>query len=183
MHKEYLKKILSIEDDREEVVVFVHKHWYTEFIAWMSLLVGALLPIAIWTGLNSFVPQFYLDFIRGSPLVLVFGIYYLFLILLIFVYWLDEYADMTVVTNKRVIDIHQTGLFKREREEIVLAEIQNVSATTSSFFGSLLGFGHILIESAGESGNLVINNAPRPFEIQAKIMKLKEDLDKIVPVV
>ena len=64
--------------------------------------------------------------------------------------WLEYWLDAWIVTNFRLIDINQIGLFRREHSEIPLSRIQDISIETNGVLATFLGYGNIRIQTAGE---------------------------------
>ena len=59
------------------------------------------------------------------------SIYYLALITFFFRAWLDYYLDIWVITDERIVNIEQKGLFSREISTQQLYRIQDVTALKS----------------------------------------------------
>jgi uncharacterized membrane protein YdbT with pleckstrin-like domain len=76
-----------------------------------------------------------------------------------------------VFTNERVI--MREGVFSREGRDIPLNRINDVSFQ-HTFFERLLGAGTLTIESAGERGQVVLDDIPRVEKIQSHLYELVE---------
>jgi len=96
-------------------------------------------------------------------------LYFLFVIFLAFRLWIDYYLDMWILTDKRLIDIEQTGLFQREVSEIPLFRIQDMTVSISGFLATFLKFGTIAVQTAGEK-DFHIRDISKVYEIKDLIM-------------
>src|SRR5204863_426156 len=74
-------------------------------------------------------------------------------------------------TNERVI--MREGVFSREGRDIPLNRVNDVSFH-HTFFQRLLGTGVLTIESAGERGQVVLENIPHVEKIQSQLYELVE---------
>ena len=86
-------------------------------------------------------------------------------------WWFTSY----VLTNERLIT--RTGMISRTGIEIPLENISNV-LFKQTVFERLLKSGDLLIESAGESGQSLFNDVPRPDEFQSVLYRTREARSK-----
>lgn len=79
------------------------------------------------------------------------------------------YFTTYVITNKRLII--RTGVFSRSGHDVPLNRINDV-AFGHSFWERLLGCGTLVVESAGERGQLTLHDIPRVEEVQRDLYEL-----------
>ena len=158
-------------NEGEEEAYVVRKHW---------LVFAAQLVV---TGAGAVLPYFFMKLLPlGSLLaavptavagpLLAFG-YMSWLLLLwvsLFYGWTIYYLNVWIVTNERVIDVHQKGLFSRELLTAELERVQDVTVDTEGFFQTLLDYGTLTIHTAGEGSDFIITNAANPSLAREKIM-------------
>jgi uncharacterized membrane protein YdbT with pleckstrin-like domain len=106
------------------------------------------------------------------------------LIILVFAYnFHNYYLSLQIVTDKRLIDIDQTGLFRREVNELSLDRIEDVSYRQNGIWGAIFNFGTVSVQTAAEvatesnqskalTGGFVFQNVPAPAEVHAIISDL-----------
>ena len=82
-------------------------------------------------------------------------------------WWFTQF----VLTNERLI--MRKGVIARSGVEIPLEVINDV-IFSQTIFERLLGFGDLIIESAGEMGQSRFSNIPRPDEFQAELYRARE---------
>jgi uncharacterized membrane protein YdbT with pleckstrin-like domain len=83
------------------------------------------------------------------------------------------YSSVFLITSERVIYLHQKSVLKRKITETNLDKIQDVSSDTEGFIKNMLGFGDLIIRTAGASqGNeIIIKSIANPYALQQEITK------------
>ncbi len=79
--------------------------------------------------------------------------------------------DVWIVTDQRIIDIEQLNLFNRVVSEFRLDRVQDITIKVNGLIATLLGFGDIHVQTAGEMEKFLIKNAPKPYEVKDRIIK------------
>jgi len=88
--------------------------------------------------------------------------------------FLDYYLDVWIVTNYRVIGVEQKGLFNRTVAEYKLFRIQDVVAEQKGFFATLVNYGEIHIQTAGEQQVIKFKQVPSPNHVARELIRLVE---------
>ena len=157
-------------DDGEQSLYVIRKHWIVFFGNVLLIAISAVLPALIM----RFIPNAVwsnISLARVGPLIaFAYFMWLLFLWIALAVTWTMYYLNVWIVTNTRVIDIHQKGLFSRELLTARLEKIQDVTIDTEGLLQTIFGFGTITIETAGEDDNFIITNATHPEEARKNIM-------------
>lgn len=158
----------------EHLLLVIKKHW----LAFLPpLIMSAFFIIGIFMLFSFLVGYFKIpptNFIFGI-LVILKGILSLGVAYVGLLGWLKEYYDLGFVTNKRIIDVDQVGLFSQEISEMTLDKIQDVSAKKHGILQTYLDYGDVLIQTAGELPNFEFINVPRPYFITQKISEVLEE--------
>jgi uncharacterized membrane protein YdbT with pleckstrin-like domain len=154
---------------KETIIKVSHRHWFDIFVHFFSIiaLMGALFLSFI--ALHALFPdllgseyeRFFL-FIENTILLLAW--IYAFLI------WIDVWFDTWIITDDRVINIEQSGLFSREVSELKLARVQDISVEVHGFFQTFLNYGDVRVQSAGEEEHFLFRSVPDPYGIKNIIM-------------
>lgn len=158
----------------EQVVLFLRRHWFSPLtiIFWFVILM--LIPIAISWYFIETLQTWLLDPFFG-PVMIVFGsMYVLSVWLFAFMEFTDFYLDTWIITNERILNNEQEGLFKRTESELDLVSIQDTTAETHGFLQTIFTFGNVLIQTAGEKERFNFKNVDNPEKIKALIMRLVE---------
>jgi len=87
--------------------------------------------------------------------------------------YMSWYFSVFVITNQRLIQITQKGLFHRSVVDMGLNQIQMVNYEIAGLQETLLGFGTIMMQTF--VGDLVIHDVHHPAKIQKKIIGILRD--------
>lgn len=144
----------------------MHKHWIVFF---SKILVVAVLLIAPITLTGLFLSSGTIS--DGAILyVRFFAITYLMIVMLVaFLFWMDHYLDLWIITNERVIDVEQHGLFRRETSEFGIDKVQDITVEVPHMIATFLKYGNLRIQTAGEK-SFTIKDVPNIYEIKKVIM-------------
>jgi hypothetical protein len=94
--------------------------------------------------------------------------------LVMFYAWIGWYFSVFIITDKRLIQMSQKGLWKRSVIDLGLEKIQTISYEVSGIQQTLLGFGTIVIQTY--VGELVIHDVHHPKSIQKRMSLILRDL-------
>ncbi len=140
----------------EKILYTARKHWFIlageiAFLVLLAAAPGFLLfaPYLIPAELVSFFREFV--HFEGSFSLLILFLWSLLLLLLwtiFMVFWTDYYLDVWLITNHRVIDIEQAGLFSRRVSTFRFNQIQDVTAEVPGILATLINFGTVKIRTA-----------------------------------
>lgn len=99
-------------------------------------------------------------------------LWYLLTLSFIFEKFLGWFFNIFIVTDERVIDVDFYSFTYKEVSEAALAKIEDITYTTGGLFGSVLDFGTVSIQTAGERPNIDFENVPHPAQVVAVIRAL-----------
>ncbi len=159
-------------DPDETVLMVLRRHWFALLPRLGVFLAFLLAPPAALLLLTAAAPTLAERIL--TPIAFFFLALYLAAMLTwAFLLWMSYYLDAWVITDRRIIDIEQHGLWHREIQEITLDRIQNVRMEIPGFAATFLGFGDIRVETAGE-GVLLIQTVPHLEEAKHLILKYSQ---------
>lgn len=150
----------------EHVVLAMRPHW-KELVGPASVLL-VVSPLASFSAAK--VPEG--DVQRWLRLVIVAVAVAILLrwSLWPFLRWLTtSYA----VTDRRLIT--RVGVIARHGRDMPLSRVNDVSFDHSGVLERILGCGTLVVESAGERGQLVLRDVPHVEEVQRDVYRLAED--------
>ena len=166
--------MLQLESD-ETVRQVVRKHWFI-------LLLELAIPVIVLP-----LPFLLYDFISGQELALgaeiitttipeallpfLVATWVLLIWIKLFGVWTDYYLDTWIVTDKRIIDIEQRGFFRRHISSFRMERIQDVTIEVNGIIATLLNFGDIHVQTAGESREFIIKGIPKPKQLKEAILR------------
>ena len=154
----------SLSDD-EQLVLQLHPHWKTLIrpllIAVLVVAAALVLEVAIPSGSGA----------AGERLV-VAAVAILALMLWLMVPVLRWRTTTYELTTRRLKV--RDGIVTRHGRDIPLARINDVSFE-KGLLDRLLGSGRLVVESAGENGQIVLTDIPRVEFTQATLFRLVEE--------
>jgi len=165
IHKKNFEKILHIT--RRHYVTFVP-------VVFLFILL-ILVPIGVYWLISQLYPNLLIQQPYYQLLVLFISLYYLSLCIFFYSYFIDFYLDILIVTNDRLVDIDQKGLFARTVCEIELYQIQDVTSEVEGFFPSLFGYGNLVIQTASAIPKLLVHNIPFPHSLRQELLDLADE--------
>jgi hypothetical protein len=161
------KKHFDDQFDDEEVLFVFRKHPLIMrkgiLIGMICMLVGPLYTLILTYARPENSPSMTFFFMS---LLISMGIGLIF----VFPYWIGWYYSLFIVTDQRLIQITQKGLFHRSVVDLGLQQIQMVNYQISGLQQTLLGFGTIMMQTY--VGDLVIHDIHQPAKIQKKLLNI-----------
>lgn len=162
------------QNPNEKIMMLLRRHWFVFFrFIVIYVLIGLIPPFILYISALLSLELF------SSPLgylvkILVTSLFYLFWWLLAFRQFMDYWLDVWLVTDQRVVDVRQSGLFFRTISELKLFRIQDVTADVRGLVPTLLHYGNVYIQTAGTQERFVFEEIPHPYEVTRQIMQLVE---------
>lgn len=157
----------SVLADDEQVALHLHPHWkiMVRPVTVLVVVAGLVVAAAIWLPDRSWAPW-------ATLVVAAIGL----LVLLRLTLWPLMVWRTThyVFTTHRVL--LRTGVLSRSGRDVPLARVNDVSFG-HSLLERMLGCGTLVIESAGERGQLTLSDIPRVEHVQSRLYQLVEDDD------
>ena len=156
--------------DDEDVLLVFRRHPIVMrrglIISLSAWLVGPLIVLVL-TYLNPNNPPSMVAFFLALIASIGLGL------LMLLPSWISWYFSVFIVTDQRLIQITQKGLFHSSFVDISLAQIQQINYEIAGLQETLLGFGTIKMQTY--IGDLVITNVSHPAKTQRKIVQILRD--------
>ena len=150
----------------EKIVSILHHHWIAFLGPFLIILFFVLIPLFLLPVAFSIPNASAL-----APLFLFLtSIWYLITLFVAFGFWMDYYLDALVITDKRILNVDQSGLFRHTVSEFRLDRVQDVTIEVPNFIATMLRYGNITIQTAGEV-SFSISEVPTPHIARDLILK------------
>jgi Predicted membrane protein len=88
-------------------------------------------------------------------------------LLIFFHHWISWYFTIYIITNQRVRQNLQKGLFHKSVVDINIDKVQSALVKINGMLGNLMGFGTLVLHT--QVGDLVINKVSRVEKVYAKL--------------
>ncbi len=166
-------KYFSAQKADEVVLKVMRKHWLvlmpTIVITAIVYLFGIFAIFILPNLLPILVQGFsYNIYVMVVSLTFLFNTVYLFTEILIY------YFNVGIITNEHLVEIEQARLFSRTTSELMLDNIQDVTASQSGVFPTMFDYGDINIQTAGKLPNFMFTSIRNPNTCAQEIIDASE---------
>ena len=96
-------------------------------------------------------------------------------LILFFYHWIGWYFTVFILTNQRLRQVTQQGIFGKSVIDLPVSKIQNISYNIPGLSGELFGFGTIVIQTY--VGDLILDLIHHPSQVYNKL----QDVAAIAP--
>lgn len=162
--------------ETEKIALVIHRHWFVMARTVVVFFILILIPPAVLSSLPILTERFDIHVVEPATNFFL-SLYIMVLFIFLFLLWMDYYLDMWIITNSRIIDVEQKGLFNRQISEIPLQHVQDVTIEVKGFIETFLKFGRIRIQTAGER-EFTINFVPHLYEAKEVIIKYAHEAQR-----
>lgn len=100
------------------------------------------------------------------------SVYYLAIWIFFFSQFMDYYLDINIVTNDRILDIEQKGLFGRSVSELDLTRVQDVHSEIKGIIPTMLNYGTVEVQTAASEENFHFEQVSNPHRVRQRILEL-----------
>lgn len=162
MFEDKLKKLLK---DDEQLIIMVRKYFFvfsTQLTVGIVFIIASfflLYPLFNW-GLWGILIFFVL---------LCIGIYIIFRVIYVYSF------NIFIITDQRIIDVDQRGFFDRIVSETTYQKIQDVSFRLKGMMQTILHYGSVVIQTAGNQANIELHGVKNPEKIQQIIVDIQRE--------
>jgi len=160
----------------EQIVLIVRKHWIAIIGQVVVFFVAAVAPLIAFLVISIFMPNFSTWWV-GNIIYLCTFLYAVWLMifwLAFFFAWTTYHLDIWVVTTHRIFIVEQKGMFYRDISSLTLDKIQDLTIDIDGFLPTMLKFGDILVETAGEHQYFKFSNARHPEAMKVAINNVQK---------
>ena len=178
MTKDFSRYHFRGQRENEVILSVIHRHWFDIVTHFILIVVFASLIVASLFVLPAFSSD---SGILNNTTVLLFlqNTFLLFLWMYGFLAWIDYYFDVWIITNERVINIEQKGLFVRTVSELKFSRIQDVTSEVRGMIPTILNFGDVKVQTASEEDFFLFRQVPDPYHVKDVIMeRLRTERDE-----
>lgn len=157
----------------EYILTILRRHWLVAVFEFFPIFIYLLGIIALHIFIIRPEAIFHVNI--SSGLLYLFESY-LFLIfwLAVFIIWIDYYLDMWIITDQRIVNIEQYGLFQREVSELEHGRVQDVTTEIRGLLPTIFQYGFVYVQTAGEKERFVFKQVPNPNSVRKIIMQLQK---------
>lgn len=141
----------------ETVLLVLRAHPITQ-LSWVlnGIFIAVLLVVVDVVGSGIFSPQQFVLFNMGV-ISFIFAYYWF--------NFLSYFFNVGIITNHRVLDVDINAVIYKEVTEAKIQKIEDITAKSAGYFGSLFNYGNVFVQTAGSELNIEFIHVPRPTEV------------------
>lgn len=175
-----MHKLFASQQENEKIYLIIREHPIipTLKLGFVFILVGFgvvahwLIPTLIpntfsetaLAGLSLFFYIFYFGLLLGGLLVVVF-----------------HYLSLQIITEMRMVDVEQVGLFGREVTEIQIENVEEVTSKAAGILATVFNFGNVTVQTSGAEIGFIFENVSHPETVKKLILDLYEQRKRMHP--
>jgi hypothetical protein len=162
------------QERREKIILLLRRHWVTN-LGWALIALTLVVMPVFW----AIVPAF--DFFPTRFQIMILVMWYLMVIAFIFEHFLSWYYNVYIITDERIVDVDFYSLLYKEISETKIENIQDFTFIMGGVLRSMLNYGTVFIQTAGEKRQFDFEDVPHP-DLVAKILNeliLEEEQEKL----
>lgn len=165
-------RYFEAQEKEEGVLLITRKHWLALSSPFMIGFVVAVI-LLLFVALVLDTGEMILGDIDDTLVEAFRSLLLLYIVLAAFSVWLIRYLNVIVVTSKHLVDISQKAFFVRSVSTLALQDIEDVSIDKNGLLPTILDYGNLKIQTAGELPNFELKSIADPETVQREIMEAK----------
>lgn len=173
-----MHKLFESQLDDEKIYLVIREHpillWFRLALILFLFIIGVAAQILF----PQILPDFFSELALGV-ISLLFYIYYLGLLLgalLVFVFY---YLSLQIITDRRMVDVDQSGLFRRKVTEIQIENVEEVTSRAHGILATVFGFGDVTVQTSSAQIDFIFENVAQPEQIKKLILDIYEQHRKM----
>lgn len=171
-----VKTFMQMQQKGESICLLIRKHIVTNLGWSLFFVILLIVPFIVFSefGREILNTEAFIQSLSAKTQVALVVLWYLISFLYALQNALLWFFNVLIVTNERVIDLDVTWPFHRHVTEAHISQVQDVSFKQGGFIASILNYGNIFVQTAGETQGIEITQAPNPALIHDIITDLVE---------
>ena len=158
-------------DSDEVLLATIYKHFFGILLVYIQAILGFALAFGLGIVL---LPKVTSGGNSISILSVFAGAAILLGALIIIIATSIYRQSRIVVTDKNITQVVQASLFSRKVSQLTMANVEDVTAEQKGIFATVLDYGNLRVETAGEKENFVFSFCPRPSYYAKIILEARE---------
>jgi hypothetical protein len=167
------RKLFPSQLETENIFLVVREHWFHLFLKLLVWVFFAFV-LVFFEHLGKIYTPALFEGTAGQTTSLFVQVYTVFLVLSLFLILVFYYLNIQIITDIRVVDVSQEGLFSHTISELHIDKIEDATSQTIGIFGTLFNYGDVYVQTAGTVDRFEFQNVPNPAAIEKLILDLYE---------
>jgi hypothetical protein len=158
----------------ERLVLTARKHWLIFISEIVGTILTTLIIFSILAVADVVLPRELVDSLGTDRLIalnmVLIGAILLIANMILATAFTNFYLDTLIVTDKRLVDCDQKGLFKRDVATIPIENVIDIKVEIFGIIQTFLKFGTLYIQTAGDVREVVIKGIRDPQSVKDTII-------------
>lgn len=159
----------------EKVIHLLRRDAITFLPKILFFIILFAIPVVIYFFIQNAFPNALEDSLIYPLLVLGGSVFYLSILLFFYTEFIIFYLDLSIITNDRIVEMEQIGLFSRTVSELELFRIQDITSEVNGVIATLFRYGNVHITTASENTQIILYNVPHPEKIREELIQLSHE--------
>lgn len=163
-------------DDQEVLLAEIRKHPFGLIIIFVT---GGLIAFLLFAAVAAVAASGFLNSLGFGNLnaVAVFAAFLLsmFVIVITAINAHLYRNNVVFVTNEKLAQVLFITLFNRKISQLSIGDVQDVTVQQNGFLPNTIGYGTLVVETAGEQQNYTFTFVPHPYETSKIIINAHEN--------
>jgi len=165
----------------EHLVTAIHRHFIGIFGIYMEMIIGIVAIIAgvIMTYAGTF--GHVSSAIKSSVLIGSFFVI-AFLAAMLAISTAVYRRCRILLTDQSLVTVVQRAMFSRKISRLSMSNVEDVTVEQKGILPSILDYGTLTIQTAGQEDNFIFPLCPKPNEVADKILEARQAYARLHPV-
>lgn len=163
----------------EKLTFVARRHWFVFLTESIGLIFAVAIPLIALLFINaeeiSSLAGLSADQIHAL-ISFCFAAWAGVVFLIFSVIFTNYYLDLFIVTNKRIIDVEQLGLFARDVAIAPLENIEDIKIEVVGVLATLLRYGTLYVQTAATNREITIKGISDPYRAKEAILKMTDNI-------
>jgi membrane protein YdbS with pleckstrin-like domain len=163
---------LKVMQPGERVICEIKRHPFGLFGLYLTLALVVVLAIAA----VAIAPHYISGITQQTKAAIAFGAVIVCVIVGLYTYIAATIykGNRWIVTTDSLTQVSQVGLFRKQTSQLSMANLEDVSVEQDGMVQSMLGFGRLRAETAGDRTKFMFDFCPNPNECAKQIIAAHE---------
>jgi len=174
---DFTKYHFTGQKNNEKILLVLHRHWFDILVQFLVVFFMIVILISSTIYLPIIFPALRQK-LAENLFLFVENTFFIFTWVTFFLIWIDYYFDVWIVTDQRIVNIEQKGLFGRIVSELELEKIQDITTDVKGVIPTFLNYGNLFVKTAAEKERFIFKNIPDPYSVKDTLMNLQKKQEK-----
>lgn len=159
------------QEEDEKILLFLRPHFITN-LPWIFITLVLMAIPPLFLTLNSQFSILNLNALPARFTTIFTVFYYLIILNYIFISFITWFYNVSLVTQKRIVDIDFSDLVYHDVAITKLSLIEDINYAQSGFIRSFFNYGDVFVQTAGEKTHFDFLATPKPGKVVDIIQNL-----------